>query len=88
MDKITADSYRPNANLLELKAKAIEAIGKLERLNALPNTGAAHAREASKAAAYSCAMQAAYAIMLGIGYDMAAEVLREETGDNLLKNCG
>jgi hypothetical protein len=34
--------------------------------------------ELDKAASHSCAMQKAYAIMVGISYDLAAELLHEE----------
>jgi len=68
-----------NENLNSLKEAAIEAVREFKRLYAIPTNGSdAHAREIARAAATSVTMQKAYAIMLGIGYDMAAEIIHEE----------
>ena len=72
------ESYRENARIARLKSAAVEAINDFNKLYAIPVDGnEAHAAEMAKAAARSCHMQEAYAIILDIGYDLAAEILHD-----------
>lgn len=66
------DHFRPNPRLSKLLDTATEAVKNFERMK-----GTATAAEQKKAAARSCAMQEAVAIMLDISYDDAAELLRD-----------
>lgn len=68
------ESFRENSRLARMKAATIEAIKEFDRLN--------EDEESSKtakqrAAIRSCAMQEAFAIAMNIGYDDAAEMLRD-----------
>lgn len=66
--------YKENPRLAALKKLAVEAIKEFDALN---NTNSASA-ETKAAAARSVAMQEAFAAMLDVSYDDAAEYLREE----------
>ncbi len=69
------DDYEPNNNLLSLKTAAIDAIREFDKLNASPNC---NKEKLMKAACRSCDLQEAYAIIVGISYDLAAELLHDE----------
>lgn len=81
------EHYIENANLRLLMDNAIIAIKEFDRINALytnldVSIPSIQHEELVKAAAHSCAMTEAYAIMVGIGYDMAAEYLHREEQNN------
>ena len=83
------DSFRENSRLASLKEAAIEAIKEFEHLNKDEEISKAALQRAS---IRSCAMQEAFAIMLDIGYDDAAEILRgcearKIKGGTLCKNA-
>lgn len=67
-------NYQENPRLAALKKLAVEAIKEFDALN---NTNSASAKTKA-AAARSVAMQEAFAAMLDVSYDDAAEYLREE----------
>lgn len=67
-------SFRENSRLASLKEAAIEAIEEFDRLN---KDGKISKAALQRASIRSCAMQEAFAIMLDISYDDAAEMLRE-----------
>lgn len=67
------DCFRENSRLASLKEAAIEAIKEFNRLNESmqsPNVAL------QKASIRSCTMQEAFAIMMDISYDDAAEILQ------------
>lgn len=68
------DRFRENIRLVSLREAAIDAIKEFDRL-----TGGGQSSKAAmrNAAARSCVMTEAFAIMLDIGYDDAAEMLRD-----------
>ena len=67
-----------NPGLAVLKEAAIEAIREFNQLYAIPiNDDVAHATKITAAAIRSTTLQEAYAILLNIRYDMAAEILHE-----------
>ena len=77
------DSYRPNVPLIRLKQAALDAIKEFNRVHELyPDLRADDPswqhEELVKAATRSCCMTEAYAIMLNLGQDFTAEMLREE----------
>ena len=72
--KTECDSFRENSRLASLKEAAIEAIEEFDRLN---KDGEISKAALQRASIRSCAMQEAFAIMLDISYDDAAEMLRE-----------
>ena len=81
----TCDCFLENNRLLNLIEIAIEAIKEFESLYAVSfKDSSEHAAAIGKAATHSCTMQQAYAIMLGITYDMAAEILHEEAKERLI----
>lgn len=69
------DKFRENSRLASLKEAAIEAIKEFDRLT---KDGEIAKAALKRASIRSCAMQEAFAIMLDISYDDAAEILREQ----------
>lgn len=67
-------SFRPNERLSRLKEAAIEAIREFDHLN---KSGQYAKAAMQNAAARACVMTEAFAIMLDISYDDAAETLRD-----------
>lgn len=68
------DSFRENSRLASLKEAAIEAIKAFHCLNGDEN----HSKTAlQRASIRSCTMQEAFAIMMDISYDDAAEMLHD-----------
>lgn len=73
------DHFRENSRLASLKEAAITAIKEFERMYAIPIDGnELHAASIERAATYAVALQDAYAMVLDISKDMAAEILHEE----------
>ena len=72
--KTECDSFRENSRLASLKEAAIEAIKEFDRLN---KDGEISKAALQRVSIRSCAMQEAFAIMMDISYDDAAEMLRE-----------
>jgi hypothetical protein len=77
------EHFFENTHLLRLREAAVNAIREFERIADLHHGHTTKAGEQNidlvRAAARSCAMQEAYAIMLGISYDTAAGLLHKET---------
>lgn len=69
------DRFRENSRLASLKEAAIDEIKKYERLRLADGKGSKAAVQ--RAAIRSCAMTEAFAVMLDIDYDDAAEMLWE-----------
>ena len=66
--------YRENPRLAQLKEKAKAAI---REFNQLSETNGSTSAAAKKAAIRSCTLQEAFAAILDIPYDQAAELLRD-----------
>ena len=77
------EHYLENHRLVALRDAAIEAVSRFEGLNALQNSepgryySKPYQEELCKAACESCAMQDAYALAFGLGYDDAAAILHK-----------
>lgn len=72
------EHYKPYTNLIRLKDEAVEAICEFEKLNnTLSDRDTVHNEQLHNLACRSCALQEAYAMMIGLGYDDAAEILHE-----------
>lgn len=72
--KTECDCFRENSRLVSLREAAIDAIKEFDRLN---EGGQSSKAAMQNVAARSCVMTEAFATMLDIGYDDAAEMLRE-----------
>ena len=70
--------YRPNHNLLFLKHAAITAIRNYHVLADTPEKSSHYKQDLAVAASESVALKRAYAMIVGLNYDAAAEILYED----------
>ena len=85
MQSLDCRYYKPNVNLLALKDAVIEALKEFDiaykgsiRDGVVASEPSFRNESLAKAAAKSVVMQDAYAIITGLRFDDAAEILREE----------